>query len=116
MTKPGILNAHCGCELHTTVGKCHCDRHVVPSSSCEGKGRVLGFYALWLLKGNELGVDRDEHTSRGFKRMLGGSLYRDERRRARDLIKQTPELYRILLGLEIRKQDPDGDSEPECVP
>ena len=80
------------------------------------RGGFLGFHALWFLKGHELGVDRDEHTSRGFKRMLGGSLYRDERRRARDLIKQTPELYRILRGLEVRKQDPDGVSEPECVP
>ena len=50
------------------------------------------------------------------RKCWGGALYRNERRRARDLIKQTPGLYDLLRGLEVRKQEPDGDSEPECVP
>ena len=81
-----------------------------------GKGRVVGLHALWLLKGHEVGVDRDEHASRRFKIMLGGVVYRDERRRARAFVKRTPGLYDILRGLEIPKGDADEDSEPEFVP
>ena len=84
--------------------------------TCEGRGRVLGFLALWLLKGHEVGVDRTEHASRGYKRMLGEPMYRSERRRARDVVKRTPGLYSILSGLEIPKADGDSDSEPERVP
>ena len=116
MTKPGHLNAHCGCALHLVAGKCHCDRQVVPSLSCEGKGRVLGLHALWLLKGHELGIDRDEHKSRAHKRMLRGDVYRDERRRARDFVKKTPGLFDIFKGLEVPKDNSGDDSEFESVP
>ena len=75
--------------------------------------RVVGLHSLWLFKGHEKGIYREEHVSQSFKRMLGSAMYTGERRRARGIVKQTPGLYTVLCGLEIPKEG--SDSEPECV-
>ena len=102
VVQPGHLNGHCHCDGHMEP-KCHIDR--ITTKGHDGS-RVVGLVALWLQLQTKVG--HKMHTSKAFKRELGTSTYRPDRRAARASLREAG-MYERITSWERPKATLDED-------
>ena len=102
VVQPGHLNGHCHCDGHMEP-KCHIDR--ITTKGHDGS-RVVGLVALWLQLQTKVG--HEMHTSKAFKRELGTSPYRPDRRAARASLREAG-MYERITSWERPKATLDED-------